>query len=105
MSEFTDAINALREELHVYVVKADSQFERLSICDENRTKEIGGMKEEIKKQIITLDEAIRGNGKKGLIERVGGLETRQKIVIGVLALIGTGMLGFIVDSVLGHVFP
>lgn len=105
MSEIIEAINTLREELHVYVVKSDAQFEKLSACDETRTKDIGNMKDEITRKLSTIDETIRGNGKKGLIERVSGLETSQKVIIGVLVPIGLGLLAFILDNVLGHVFP
>lgn len=94
MTETIEAINALKEEFHIFIAQHKSEYANLASSDEILSKKLDG-----------IDITIRGNGKKGLVERVSGLELSQKIIIGVLVLIGTGLLGFIVDNILGHVFP
>lgn len=58
-------------------------------------EEIRGDIRELKEGLVSVDKAIRGNGKPGLNQRVAAIEDRLKLVAGAFLLGTPVMLEFV----------
>ncbi len=59
--------------------------------------------QEIKSMILRLDNAIRGNGKEGLVTRLAKTETIQKVLLWVVAIQATAVVGLVARILSGIV--
>ena len=57
---------------------------------------------EMKAMITRVDEAIRGNGKEGLVTRVVKLEQVAKILIWIAAILTLPIVGLLVKTIYTH---
>lgn len=57
---------------------------------------------EIKATLVRIDEAIRGNGKEGLITRIVKLEQVAKILIWIAAILTIPVVGLLVKNAVAH---
>lgn len=96
MEEFTNAVMELKQQMASYhadlrVFITEYQTEYKAMCSRQNT---------ITAEVTKIDEAIRDSG-----ERIIKLEQQMKLLIGIVSIIGTILIGFGANSLLGHLFP
>lgn len=57
---------------------------------------------EVNKTLVRIDEAIRGNGKEGLVTRVVKLEQVAKVLIWIAVVLTLPVVGLLVTNVWAH---